>query len=583
MPLDRRAFVARVAALGTGSALLPGVLWAQAARGPITPETVRAAEALAGITLTDAQREALVADLQQTAEGADAVRAMRMPNAVPPAVRFDPFGPAGLAPRALAEGGPAFALPDPGPVPAAEADLAFASVADLGAWLAAGAVTSRRLTTLALERLERYDPTLRCTVRTLPARALAAADAADARRAAGARRGPLDGVPYGVKDLLAVAGAPTEWGTPPFAGQTFAADAAAVRRLDAAGAVLVAKLALGELAWGDVWAGGRTNNPWNVDVGSSGSSAGSAAAVAAGLVPFALGSETLGSIVSPSTRCGVTGLRPTFGAVSRAGAMALSWTMDKLGPLARSALDCALVFDALRGADPEDAPERDAAARDVPFPFDPARPLATLRAGVLEPVPPPAGAPAAARATYEATVAAQAVVRRLLAEAGAPPPRPFALPEGFPASYLASLLSVEGAAAFDALVTEGGLDAMVRQTPDSWPHVFRAARFTTAVDYVQALRARTRLMEATARAFGDLEVVVAPSFAPGLLQVTNLTGHPCVVVPHGFLPVEGHPERRQPVSFSFVGGLDCDAEALRLAHAFQQATDWHRRRPPVGA
>ena len=344
--------------------------------------------------------------------------------------------------------------------------------------------------------------------------------------------------------------------------------------------MLVAKLSLGELAWGDVWTGGRTNTPWNLDQGSSGSSAGSASAVSAGLVPFAIGSETLGSIVSPSTRCGVSGLRPTYGAVSRAGAMALSWTMDKLGPIARSALDLALVFDALRGADPGDATDRDASARDVPFPFDAASPLSGLRVGYL----------ASAFARDGRTKAADNAALDVLRAQGVAM-RPVELPDTIPAGALTEMLSIEGAAAFDALAFDGGFDRMVRQTEDSWPHTLRVARFVPAVEYVQMARARTLLMQAMARSMGDLDVLVAPSFAPNLLAITNLTGHPCVVVPHAFLDAPALPagtaaparasERRAPVTLSFIGGLDRDAEALRLAHAFQTATDFHTRRPPV--
>jgi Asp-tRNA(Asn)/Glu-tRNA(Gln) amidotransferase A subunit family amidase len=568
--MDRRAFAAHIAAFGVASPLFPDLVFARAVEGPITAQTLKEAESLAGITLTDAQRERMVDDLQQAREGFDAIRAMNLPNSVAPSVRFDPFTPAGLTPRT----GTARARVTPPRVakPASDTDLAFLGVAGLAHLVRTRQVTSTRLTELFLSRLREYDPVLKCVVSFTEARAREAAARADREIAAGRYRGPLHGIPYGAKDLLSARGYPTTWGTPPFADQTLDVDAEVVRKLDAAGAVLVAKLSLGELAWGDVWTVGRTNNPWNVEVGSSGSSAGSASAVSAGLVPFAIGSETLGSIVSPSTRCGVTGHRPTFGAVSRAGAMALSWTMDKLGPICRSALDCALVFNAIRGTDPAGAPDKDAAARDVPFPFNPASPLRTLKVGYL------ASAFARDGRTKAADNAALDAIRGLGVT-----PRSVELPDGYPLDIMVDMLSVEGAAAFEALAHDGGFDRMVRQTEDSWPHVLRAARFYPAVDYVQMARARTRLMQDTARAFGDLDVIVAPSFAPRLLAITNLTGHPCVVVPHAFFDVEGHPERKAPASFSFIGGLDRDAEALHLAHAFQTATDHHRRRPPVGA
>ena len=585
--MDRRAFAARLAALGAASPVFADLVFARAADAggaPITARTLREAEALAGVTLTDAQRARMVDDLQGARAGFDAVRALNLTNDEAPAVRFDPFTPAGLAPRTGFER-PVMELPDV-TRPADPTDLAFLGVAGLAHLVRSRQVTSVELTTLFLDRLRRYDPALTCVVTLTETRAFEAARRADAETAAGVWRGPLHGIPYGAKDLLAARGYPTTWGTPPFKDQVFDDDATVVGKLDAAGAVLVAKLSLGELAWGDVWTGGRTNNPWNVAEGSSGSSAGSAAAVSAGLVPFALGSETLGSIVSPSTRCGVTGLRPTYGRVSRAGAMALSWTMDKLGPITRSALDAALVFDAIRGVDPPGAAATDASAREAPFPFDPGRPLGDLKVGYLASAfePPPArpdatpAQTARADALREANRAALDAVRGLAGDL-----RPVELPDGYPLDTLVDVLTVEGAAAFDALATGGGFDRMVRQTEDSWPHALRVARFYSAVDFVQLERARTRLMRDTARAFGDLDVVVAPSFAPRLLATTNLTGHPCVVVPHAFLEVAGHADRRSPASFSFVGGLDRDAEALRLAHAFQRQTDHHRRRPPVGA
>ncbi len=575
--MTRRLFAARVAAVGIASPLFADLVFARAADGdPITARTVREAETLAGLTLTDAQRESLVRDLAGNAEGYAAIRALDLPNSVPPATRFDPFTPVGVAPRV----GPGRGAMRPefggATRPSDDTDLAFAGVGMLSHLIATRQVTSTELTRLFLDRLARIGQgDLKSVVRLTADRALDTAARMDAETAAGRSRGPLHGIPYGAKDLLAARGYPTEWGTPPFAGQTFDDDAEVVARLDRAGAVLVAKLSLGELAWGDVWTGGRTNNPWNVAEGSSGSSAGSAASVAAGLVPFAIGSETLGSIVSPSTRCGASGFRPTYGRVSRAGAMALSWTMDKLGPICRSAADCALVFDAIAGRH-----DGDASTRDAPFDFDALAPIGGLRIGVIAPTP--------GSASEAADLAAIAVVERLYGK----PLRPLLLPlDRYPLGAMTEVLSVEGAAAFDALAFAGpggespGLDRMVRQTADSWPHTLRVARFVPAVEYIQMQRARTRLMEDVARAMGDLDVVVAPSFAPGLLAATNLTGHPCAVVPHAFAPVRGaeaDDARRNPRSISFVGALDRDDAALHVAAAFQAATDWHTRRPPVG-
>jgi Asp-tRNA(Asn)/Glu-tRNA(Gln) amidotransferase A subunit family amidase len=344
-----------------------------------------------------------------------------------------------------------------------------------------------------------------------------------------------------------------------------ARDATVVRRLEEAGAVLVAKLTLGALAMGDWWFGGRTRNPWNLEQGSSGSSAGSAAATVAGLVGFSIGSETLGSIVSPSTRTGASGLRPTFGRVSRAGAMALSWSMDKLGPICRSAEDCALVLDAIHGAD-----GRDPTARTVPFAWDAAADLSRIRVGWF-------------RSAFEAERDGKAYDDRVLAvlEGMGVEPVPVELPDRYPLSALRVILTAEAAAAFDELTRSGQDELLTRQTEGSWPNTFRTARLIPAVEYIQANRVRTMVMGALEAALEGVDVLVTPSYAGGantsVLLMTNLTGHPAVVVPHGFTP-EG-----TPVSISFVGRLWGEAEALRVAKAYQDVTDFHSRVPPLFA
>ncbi len=572
--LDRRHFVSRLSLLGLGATLPPFASAtprsAPAAPAPFIPAEVTVddlagAEKVAGVTFRPDQREMLLEDVQEALEGYEALRGLDLPNSVPPALRFDPF--VGIVPPPVpAPTRPAEAWITPAPRLAGDTGLAFAGVSTLSHLLRTRQVTSVELTSLFLDRLARFDPDLHAVVTLMPERAMAEAAEADRELAAGRWRGPLHGIPYGAKDLLAARGAPTTWGTAPYREQTFEGDAAVVERLRAAGAVLVAKLTLGELAWGDVWFGGMTRNPWNVEQGSSGSSAGPGSAVAAGLVPFAIGSETLGSIVSPATRNGVTGLRPTFGRVSRAGAMALSWSMDKLGPMARSALDCALVFDAIHGADPGDA-----TARTVPFPFDPDSSLRGLRVGYFA-------------SLFDQEYAGQAADRAaldVLAGLGVRP-TPVTLPTSVPAGVITTMLSVEAAAAFDALTRGGGVDAMARQTRNAWPHVFRAAHLVPAVEYLQMARTRTLLMQQMDEAMNGFDVVVSPSFTGGILQVTNLTGHPCVVVPNAFNPVEGFADRRSPGSVSFIGNLDRDDAALRLAHAYQQATDFHLLRPPVG-
>ena len=344
----------------------------------------------------------------------------------------------------------------------------------------------------------------------------------------------------------------------PFQAQELNEDATVVRRLDDAGAVLVAKLTLGALAMGDYWFGGRTRNPWNLEEGSSGSSAGSAAATVAGLVGFSIGSETLGSIVSPATRTGATGLRPTFGRVSRAGAMALSWSMDKLGPICRSVEDCALVLHAIHGAD-----GRDPTARSVPFPWDGRGGLSGLRIGYVP------GAFDGEEGTASFDRAALEWFRSQGVDLV-----PVSLPQDYPLGSLRIILSAEAAAAFDELTRSGADDELVRQTPGSWPNSFRTARFIPAVEYIQANRVRTMIMGSLAAAMDGIDVLITPSYAEGVLLMTNLTGHPAVVVPNGF------DEDDTPVSFSFIGGLWKDADALRVAKAYQQGTGHHLRPPP---
>ncbi len=565
MPLDRRDFLAACSALGLSGTLFPGALYAQVADDEaITTETIARAEQIAGLHFTEAQRELLVEDLNERLEDFEKLRAASLPNHVIPAFTFDPrLG--GVQPPS--DGAALRWTPPALEPPADDETLAFLTVAELAALLKSRQITSTALTDLYLARLKRYDPVLQAVVTLTEETAYAQAAQADAELDAGAWRGPLHGIPYGAKDLLAARGYKTTWGAMPYKDQVLDFDAAVVEKLAAAGAVLVAKLTLGALAWGDVWFGGTTKNPWNVEQGSSGSSAGPGSAVAAGLVGFAIGSETLGSIVSPSTRNGVTGHRPTFGLVSRHGAMTLSWSMDKLGPMARSALDCALVFDTLRGADP-----RDPSTLDAPFAFDPDLDVTTLRVGYL------ADAFDEEYDNQEADRQTLAVLRDLGIAL-----QPVKLPDDLPVGAMLMTLGVEAAAAFDELTRTGGVDLMVRQGKNTWPHEFRSARFVPAVEYVQANRARLLLMRQMTETLRDVDVFVSPSFRGGTLRITNLTGHPCVCLPNAFHPLEDAPlsPRRQPGSITFAGGLYKDAEVLALAHAYQQATDFHRRRPPL--
>jgi Asp-tRNA(Asn)/Glu-tRNA(Gln) amidotransferase A subunit family amidase len=569
---DRRRFLASASALAVGAALpasaaLPPPLDVHrlgpgappdGPRADLTVDQLEAAEAVQGLSFSAEDRALMLDDVAERLESLAAIRAAEPPNSVPPALTLD-----------LTLGGDERPGPGPGaevPMPrvsgrpASDRDLAFASIPALGALLRSGAVTSVELTELSLRRLREFDPTLQAVVSTVEDRALETARARDRELAAGVDRGPLHGIPYGAKDLLAARGAPTTWGAEPYRDQEIDEDALVVRRLEQAGAVLVAKLTLGALAWGDVWFGGTTKNPWNPDQGASGSSAGPGAAVAAGLVPFAIGSETLGSIVSPSTRNGVTGLRPTFGRVPTDGAMALSWSMDKLGPMTRSAVDAALVFDAIRGP---------VSGEDAAFPFRPDTPLSSLRVGTIVPDDGDDEGAEADRATI-------AVLRRL----GVSPVR-VELPDDLPVDALRLILEAEAAAAFDGLTRSRGTDRLVRQERYAWPNVFRHARHIPAVEYINANRIRTQLMRAMADLMSRLDVLVTPSFGNAGLLITNLTGHPAVAIPNGLFPVEGSDDRRQPHSVTFLSPLWGEHHALRLAHAVQEATDWHRQRPPV--
>ena len=566
--------MAYCSSLGLSGTLFPGVLYAETEQvaeqtdddepPQITVEHIEKAEALAGLSFNEMEREMMVDDLNDRLEGFEAIRDLEMPNEVLPAFVFQPQM---VGPAPPPDDGPLDWSPPAVTRPASDEDLAYLPVTHLSALIRTGEVTATELTQLYLRRLKRYDDKLNAVITYTEDRARAQAAAADEELANGIYRGPLHGIPWGAKDLLAVEGYPTTWGAEPYREQTIDHTATAVRKLDDAGAILIAKLSLGALAWGDVWFDARTNNPWNLDQGASGSSAGPGAAVAAGLVGFAMGSETLGSIVSPSTRNGVTGFRPSFGTVSRDGAMVLSWSMDKLGPMARAAEDCALVHDALRGADPADP-----ATVDAGFPFTPASDVTTLRVGYLQ-------------QSFEAeygNAAADAETLDVLRDLGVEL-HPMALPDDVPAGPIVATLWTEAAATFDALTRSRGIDAMVRQTRDAWPHVFRAARFMPAVEFIQLNRARTLLMEQMRETMAAVDVLVSPSFVGGALQVTNLTGHPCVCVPNAFHPVDanGNSPRRSPGSITFVGQLYGDAAVLQLARAYQAATDFHTRRPPL--
>lgn len=573
----RRRFLSTLALAGAGSAVFARALLAAAAGRKVTAEMVQEAEWVAGVSFTDEERALMLEDLAEREADLDLLRAVALDNSVPPALWFRPFE---LSPKPPASDAPPAVdvPPDPRAVrPSSADDLAYAPLSTLAPLLAARKLSSLELVDAALARIAALDEHLLSVVTLLPERARSAARRADAELARGDRRGALHGIPWAAKDLLAVLGAPTTWGSPLFRTRVRPETATVVRRLDEAGAVLVAKTSVGELAWGDVWFGGTTKNPWKLAQGSSGSSAGSAAGVAAGFYPFAIGTETWGSVISPATRCGVTGLRPTFGRVSRHGVMALSWSLDKVGVLARSAADCAVVLSAVHGADPLDP-----ASVSRAFEWPSRRRLADLTVGfVAELFEDPRETPGGKLPTAEekARRAEQlAFDRRTLQTLRGLGVKlvEVEMPRRTPVGPLSVVLTAEAAAAFDELVRDGRVREMVRQVRDAWPNVFRQGELLSAVDYLRASRARTLLMREMEEKVAGVDAFVAPTFGGDILLLTNLTGHPAVVVPNGFRAPDG-----TPTSITFTGRLFGESDLLLLASAYQEATDFHRARPPL--
>ncbi len=527
----------------------------------VSQADVEAATRVSGREYTPAQREQVARRAGRSRAALQAMREGHLSESLEPATHFDPRIPGVRVPT----GRPALKLAA-GSAPvvrAASDELAFLSVVQLSRLIRARKISSTSLTRMYLERLKRYGPPLRCVVTLTEELALQQAARADREIAAGEYRGPLHGIPWGAKDLLATRGTRTTWGARPYENQVFDYDATVVKRLEAAGAVLVAKLSMGELAQGDHWFGGITRCPWNLERGSSGSSAGPGSATAAGLVGFSIGSETHGSIVSPSVANGVTGLRPTYGRVPRTGAMALCWTLDKLGPMCRAVEDCAVVLHAIHGADGVDT-----SAPDLPFRWDGGQPLSRIKVGYdaeaferLE-----AGTPR--RKIYEDALA---VLRRQ--HLGL---RPVRLPQSNPAyqALIGTIITVESAASFQELTASGKLDLLERQAENSWPNTFRYGSTVPAVDYLQALRLRRRLQSEVLASMAEIDVLVTPPFAGSTLAFTNLTGNPTLITRCGLLGDE-------PVSIEFVGGLYREAEILRVALAFERATRWHTQWPDM--
>lgn len=468
------------------------------------------------------------------------------------------------------------------PLPKNDDDIAFATVSQLSRWIRTRQLTSERLTTLYLDRLQRFNPTLRCVIMLTKDHALEQARSADREIAAGRYRGPLHGIPWGAKDLLDTANIPTTYGAEPFRNRIPKSDATVVQRLNAAGAVLVAKLSLGALALNDVWFGGQTMNPWLPEEGASGSSAGPGAATAAGLVGFAIGSETDGSIVSPSMRCGVTGLRPTFGRVPRTGAMTLCWSLDKLGPMARSVEDTLLVLRAITGPDQDGKGGGDLACVPSHLDYNAALPVKGIRVGYIPAwlAEPPA---------TDVDRAAIDQVKKLGME-----PLAVSIPN-WPYDSLDLILFAEAAAAFEELTLSRQVDQLRMQTPDAWPNSFRQARFLSAVDFVQAERLRRKVAQHMAEVFTKVDVLLVPSLRDEMLTLTNFTGHPSLTLRAGFVEVSQarsdwapdphhplpkfNPPRRVPHGVTLIGRLFDEGLLGRVGGALERAFNVASERP----
>lgn len=517
---------------------------------------VKAAQKIIGINFTDVEIDSMLTDLDGQRANYAALRKLNIPNSVSPALNFNPL-PVG------------YEFPDKSnyfkvnstnttKLPAVKDDLAFYTVVQLADLIRTKQISSVELTKFFIERIKKYDSKLMFAVTITEERAMAHAKKADAEIAAGKYKGLLHGIPFGAKDLLAAKGYKTTWGSVPYKDQVLDVDATAITKLEEAGAILIAKMTLGELAMGDVWFGGKTKNPWNLNRGSSGSSAGSASAVAAGCMPFAIGSETLGSIVSPSSECGTTGLRPTFGRISKFGAMALSWSMDKLGPITRSVEDCAIVFNAIQGAD-----SKDLSLISAPFNYSSPQgaSLKGMRIGFIK---------SEFNRKY-ANSANDSLSLKKIKDMGAELVE-IELPD-LPYRDMIIILGAESSAAFEDLTLSNRDDLMVRQDKNAWPSGFRSSHFIPAIEYIQANRARAILIEELNKKMKGLDAFIAPAFGQNLVA-TNLSGHPCVVLPNGF-------RNGLPTSITFTGQLFGEGKLLKIAEAYQRAGDFHKKQPSL--
>jgi len=550
--------------------------------GPeVSATTFAEAEKLAQVTMTDAERATAVGSWRKAMapmlERRTGPRKVALEPELAPASVWDPSALPGVT-IGVQRDRFIRSNVDPGPLPSSDAEIAYAPVTRLSRWIQQRKLTSERLTGIYLARIDRFDSNLRCVITLTREQALARAKQADAEIAAGKYRGPLHGIPFGVKDLLDTANIPTTWGAEPYRNRVPNADSAVVKRLHDAGAVLVAKLSLGALALNDIWFGGQTMNPWLLEEGASGSSAGPGAATAAGLVAFSIGSETGGSIVAPAMRCGVTGLRPTYGRVPRTGAMTLCWSLDKLGPMTRSVEDAMLVLQAITGPDAGDV-----ASVPSRLDFDAAGSVAGLRVGYLPAWMKEAPATEVDRAALE-TVKTLGMVPTEVTLAN------------WPHSSLMLILFAEAAAAFEELTLSNQDDQLKVQVPDAWPNLFREARFLSAVDFVQADRLRRKFAGELARIMSHVDVLLVPSLRDEMLTITNFTGHPSLTLRAGFVSVSEarsdwapdpqnplpkfNPPRRVPHGVTLIGRLFEEGTIARAGIAMERAFNVAGEHPP---
>ena len=522
----------------------------------ITTENVRHTEKILGLSFTGSERDSMVTDLVRQKESYEKIRNVDLPNSVSPVIHFEPVP--GWMNIDNKQQPLVWNLEQNVNKPDNTEELAFYSLPELASLIKSQKISSVELTELYINRLKRYSDTLNCLITLTKELAMEQARKADEEIGRGNYKGPLHGIPYGLKDLVTVEGYKTTWGAAAYKNQELEGNATIYKKLQDAGAVLVAKLSMGALAMGDVWYEGTTKNPWDMEQGSSGSSAGSASATVAGLVGFSLGTETYGSIVSPSTRCGATGLRPTFGRVSRAGTMALSWTMDKIGPICRTAEGCAMVFNTIHGPD-----QLDLTVKDFPFNYNANADVSKLKVGYLKNL-----FNQEYRAHKNDSIALEKI-RNMGINL-----QPVTLPDSIPVHPLLIILEAEAATAFDKLTRSNRDSLLVAQHRNAWPNIFRKSRFIPAVEYIQANRLRKILSDQINRLFKEYDVIIAPSFGGNQLLITNLTGHPCVVVPNG-IDANGH-----PTSISFLGNLYQEGKILEMADAFQKATNHEVQHPP---